>query len=68
MRDWLRRYGIHDAVGDHRFFPTIGVAVATYLDETGIDWLDWEDRQPGDHPHPGHRRAERPGSSDPSPS
>jgi MFS superfamily sulfate permease-like transporter len=66
VRDWLQRYGIHDAVGDHRFFPTIGVAVATYLEETGIDWLDWEDRQRGDHPHPGDRRAERPGSSDPS--
>ena len=54
VRDWLQRYGIDDAVGGHRFFPTIGVAVATYLDETGIDWLDWEDRQPGDHPPPGH--------------
>ena len=35
VRDWLRRYGIHDAIGDHRFFPTIGVAVAAYLDATG---------------------------------
>ena len=31
VRDRLRRYGIHDAIGDHRFFPTLGVAVATYL-------------------------------------
>ena len=54
VRDRLRRYGIHDAIGDHRFFPTVGVAVATYLHETGVDWVDWEDRQPGHHAHPGH--------------
>jgi len=44
VRDRLRGYGIHDAIGVHRFFPTIGVAVSTYLAETGVDWLDWEDR------------------------
>ena len=44
MRDRLRRYGIETAIGADRFFPTIGVAVAAYLDETGVDWLDWEDR------------------------
>ena len=44
VRDRLRRYGIHDAIGVHRFFPTIGVAVSTYLAETGVHWLDWEDR------------------------
>ena len=54
VRDRLRRYGIHDAIGGHRFFPTVGVAVAAYLDETGVDWLDWEDRQAGHHAHPGH--------------
>jgi high affinity sulfate transporter 1 len=45
VRDRLRRYGIHDAIGHHRFFPTIGVAVSTYLRETGVDWLDWSDRE-----------------------
>ena len=49
VRDRLRRYGIEDAIGDHRFFPTLGVAVATYRDESGVDWLDWEDRRP-EHP------------------
>jgi high affinity sulfate transporter 1 len=44
VRDRLRRYGVHDAIGSHRFFPTMGVAVAAYLHETGVDWLDWEDR------------------------
>ena len=49
VRDRLRRYGIHDAIGDHRFFPTIGVAVSAYLRETGVDWLDWSDREAGGH-------------------
>ena len=44
VRDQLRRYGIHDTIGEHRFFPTLGVAVATYLQETGVDWIDWEER------------------------
>jgi high affinity sulfate transporter 1 len=48
VRDRLRRYHIHDEIGEHRFFPTLGVAVATYLRETGVDWHDWENRQ-ADH-------------------
>jgi high affinity sulfate transporter 1 len=45
VHDRLRRYGHHDAIGDERFFPTVGVAVAAYVRETGIDWLDWEERR-----------------------
>ena len=45
VRDRLRRYGIDDRIGDHRFFPTVGVAVDTYLRETGVDWLDWQQRR-----------------------
>ena len=37
---------LHDTIGDHRFFPTIGAAVAAYVRESGVDWLDWEDRGP----------------------
>ena len=44
VRDRLRHYGIHDTIGDHRYFPTLGVAVDTYLRETGVDWTDWADR------------------------
>jgi high affinity sulfate transporter 1 len=46
VRDRLRSYGVEDAIGAERFFPTIGVAVDAYLHETGVDWLDWEDRPP----------------------
>ena len=52
VRDRLRSYGIHDAIGGHRFLPTVGVAVAAYLHDTEVDWLDWEDRQSGDQAHP----------------
>ena len=45
VRDLLRRYGIVDAIGEHRFFPTIGAAVSTYVRETGVEWRDWEDRE-----------------------
>ena len=44
VRERLRRYGIEDAIGADRFFPTLGVAVAAYLGETGVDWQDWEER------------------------
>ncbi len=44
VRDRLRRYGIADKIGPDRFFPTLGVAVAAYLQATGVDWRDWEER------------------------
>ena len=47
VRDLLRRYGIEAAIGPERFYPTVGVAVATYLAETGTAWTDWEDRADG---------------------
>jgi high affinity sulfate transporter 1 len=52
VRDRLRRYGVHDAIGADRFFPTVGVAVAAYLRDTGVDWLDWEDRKAGRQSRP----------------
>lgn len=40
VRDRLRDYGIDDAIGDRRFFPTLGVAVAAYRREAGVDGID----------------------------
>ena len=37
----VRHYGIHDTIGDGRFFTTLGVAVDAYLRETGVEWHDW---------------------------
>ncbi len=56
VRDRLRRYGLYDSIGADRFFPTLGVAVATYLRDTGVEWLDWEDRRPA---HDGGRTLMR---------
>jgi MFS superfamily sulfate permease-like transporter len=46
VRDRLRRYGISQELGDGRFFPTIGVAVAAYVQQSGVEWADWETRLP----------------------
>jgi high affinity sulfate transporter 1 len=43
VKDQLNRYGLFAEIGQHRFFPTIGTAVHGYVDETGVDWVDWED-------------------------
>lgn len=45
VRDRLRRYGVHDRLGDARFFPTIGVAVRAYIEATGTRWVDWEESE-----------------------
>ena len=50
VRDRLRQYGVHEAIGTRRFFPTLGVAVATYLGESGVAWTDWEERRGGRTP------------------
>jgi len=44
VRERLRRYGIEEAIGADRIFPTLGVAVAAYLEATGTQWRDSEDR------------------------
>lgn len=46
VRDRLERSGTHAVIGPERFFPTVGRAVSAYVDETGTDWVDWED-EPG---------------------
>lgn len=46
VRERLRHYGVEEAIGAERFFPTLGVAVAAYLGETGVDWQDWDERAP----------------------
>jgi hypothetical protein len=56
VTDRLKRYGLYDAIGPDRFFPTIGTAVGGYLQATGVRWVDWEEQRPtsptlrSDHP------------------
>jgi MFS superfamily sulfate permease-like transporter len=45
VKDKLKRFGLYTRFGDQSFFPTIGQAVDTYLETSGITWEDWEDRK-----------------------
>ena len=44
VKDRLKRYALYERFGDDHFFPTVGAAVGAYLDTTGVEWTDWEDR------------------------
>ncbi len=45
VKDKLKRFGLFSRLGGESFFPTIGVAVNSYLDTQAVDWVDWEDKQ-----------------------
>jgi high affinity sulfate transporter 1 len=44
VKDKLKRFGLFAQVGEHHFFPTIGVAVSRYLEINDVAWEDWEDK------------------------
>ena len=44
MKDRLRTFGIEEQIGREKFYPTLGMAVRTFVEETGVEWIDWEDR------------------------
>jgi high affinity sulfate transporter 1 len=43
VKDRLKRYGIETRIGREFFFPTIGVAVKTFLGKHEVEWSDWEE-------------------------
>lgn len=45
VKDRLRQYGLFDRIGADHFFPTLGSLVDDYVEESGIDWVDWEERR-----------------------
>ncbi len=45
VKDRLGRYGLHEKIGHSFFFPTIGVAVKTFLERNDVAWTDWEERE-----------------------
>jgi high affinity sulfate transporter 1 len=53
VKDRLKRYALFERFGDDHFYPTIGAAVGAYVDATGVDWTDWEDRSAPTGPGPG---------------
>lgn len=44
VKDRLASYGLGGRFGPERFHPTLGTAVAAFLDATGTPWVDWTDR------------------------
>ncbi|MGN6749525.1 MAG: SulP family inorganic anion transporter [Xanthobacteraceae bacterium] len=63
VKDKLKRFGLFPQIGEPFFFPTVGVAVSTYLESHQVDWVDWEDR-PSEHDpiHPAKTTAQLPRS------
>jgi high affinity sulfate transporter 1 len=55
VKDKLRRYALYERFGDDHFYYTVGAAVSAYLDATGVEWTDWEDRSAEGHPLDGAR-------------
>ena len=53
VKDRLKRYALFERFGDDHFYPTVGAAVGAYVDATGVDWTDWEDRSAPTGPGPG---------------
>jgi MFS superfamily sulfate permease-like transporter len=47
VRDRLRDYGLVDRLGRDAFYPTVGTAIDGYVAASGIDWVDWEEREAG---------------------
>jgi high affinity sulfate transporter 1 len=44
VKDKLKRYALYERFGEDHFYYTVGAAVSAYLDATGVEWTDWEDR------------------------
>jgi MFS superfamily sulfate permease-like transporter len=45
VKDKLKRFGLYAQLGEQYFFPTIGVAVSSYLKiNNDVAWEDWEDQ------------------------
>ena len=43
VKDRLQRYGLKAKIGHEFFFPTVGVAVKTFLEKNDVGWVDWEE-------------------------
>ena len=44
VRERMHDYGLVDAIGDQHFTRTIGESVHAWVAESGVEWVDWEDR------------------------
>ncbi|MEZ5247172.1 MAG: SulP family inorganic anion transporter [Acidimicrobiales bacterium] len=44
VKDRLHRYGLYERIGAGGFHSTLGRAVQDYVDASGVEWVDWEER------------------------
>ena len=44
VRERMQLYGLVELIGADHFARTTGEGVHSYVSETGVDWVDWEDR------------------------
>ena len=44
VRERMALYGLVDLIGANHFSRTTGEAVRTYVTASGVEWVDWEDR------------------------
>jgi hypothetical protein len=40
VKDKLKRFGLFGEIGEAAFLPTVGAAVAAYVEAHHVDWLD----------------------------
>jgi high affinity sulfate transporter 1 len=40
VKDKLMRFGLFTRIGEHRFFPTIGAAIESYLETHPVEWTE----------------------------
>jgi high affinity sulfate transporter 1 len=43
VKDHLYAYGLYDRIGAERFYDSISMATAAFVEDYGIDWTDWTD-------------------------
>jgi high affinity sulfate transporter 1 len=55
VKDKLKRFGLFARFGEDCFFPTLGAAVAGYLEAHDVAWEDWEDRAQDRSPDGAHK-------------
>jgi MFS superfamily sulfate permease-like transporter len=45
VKDKLRRFGLMERFGEGHFYATIGQTVDAYVETSGVEWVDWEERK-----------------------
>ena len=44
VKDKLKRFDLYTKFGERMFFATLGEAVSAYLAMSGVEWVDWQDK------------------------